>query len=217
MAIKYDLKDKRVGKLKVIRLCTIDERPSKSHGNYWLCECDCGNECKVPTTYLTGNGNFTQTSCGCDRKKKAFQATTYINVDEAFLNLFQDDFEKYLFLHKSLRITGNTVDYYNKNIEKYKEIILYFWNDKQFNILYNFWRNNEKKDKTFYDWAKPSLDHIIPTSKGGKEELSNYQFLTVFENLAKRDMTMEEWNAFKRETNTKSDYFIESILKGGLE
>ena len=30
-------------------------------------------------------------------------------------------------------------------------------------------------------------------------------------------MTMEEWNAFKRETNTKSDYFIESILKGGLE
>ena len=108
MAIKYDLKDKRVGKLKVIRLCTIDERPSKSHGNYWLCECDCGNECKVPTAYLTGNGNFTQTSCGCDRKKKAFQATTYINVDEAFLNLFQDDFEKYLFLHKSLRITGNT-------------------------------------------------------------------------------------------------------------
>ena len=28
---------------------------------------------------------------------------------------------------------------------------------------------------------------------------------------------MEEWNAFKREINTKSDYFIESILKGGLE
>ena len=58
---------------------------------------------------------------------------------------------------------------------------------------------------------------LIPTSKGGKEELSNYQFLTIFENLVKRDMTMEEWNVFKRETNTKSDYFIESILKGGLE
>lgn len=26
---------------------------------------------------------------------------------------------------------------------------------------------------------------------------------------------MEEWNAFKRETNTKLDYFIKSILKGG--
>lgn len=99
MAIKYNLKDKRVGGLKIIRLCTIDERPSKSHRNYWLC----------------------------------------------------------------------------------------------------------------------SLDHIIPASRSGKEELSNYQFLTVFGNLAKRGMIMEGWNIFKHKTNTKSDYFIESILKGGLE
>lgn len=28
-------------------------------------------------------------------------------------------------------------------------------------------------------------------------------------------MTMEEWNNFKKETNTCSDYFIESIMKGG--
>ena len=26
-------------------------------------------------------------------------------------------------------------------------------------------------------------------------------------------MTMEEWNRFKQETNTCSDYFIESIMK----
>lgn len=28
-------------------------------------------------------------------------------------------------------------------------------------------------------------------------------------------MTWEEWQKFKRETNSTSDYFIESIMKGG--
>ena len=28
---------------------------------------------------------------------------------------------------------------------------------------------------------------------------------------------MEEWNNFKKETNTHSDFYIESILKGGQD
>ena len=35
--------------------------------------------------------------------------------------------------------------------------------------------------------------------------------LSYFENLAKRDMTLEEWNDFKIKTNTSSNYFIEKI------
>ena len=91
-------------------------------------------------------------------------------------------------------------------------IIDYFWSDTQFNKIYSFWKNNENNNNTFFDWSKPSLDHIIPISKGGKNTLDNFQFLTTFENLAKRDMTMEEWNNFKKETNTTSNYFIENIL-----
>ena len=214
MATKYDLTGKRVGKLVIQRICTVDERPTKNHGNYWLCKCDCGNECKVPTTYLTGNSNYTQTSCGCDRKKKAFAATSYVNVSDEYLEKFnKQDFEKYLLLHKAfIRTTTHDLQYYNSHLEEYMLLIEHFWEDEQFNRVYNFWKKCSIEQVTFYDWAKPSLDHIVPLSKGGKDDLSNYQFLTTFENLSKRDMTMDEWNKFKRDTNTKSDYFIESIM-----
>ena len=72
MAYKFNLLNKKVGKLTVIDLVPKEERPTQTHGNYWLCKCECGNYVKVPTTYLTGNSNYTQTSCGCDRKKKSF-------------------------------------------------------------------------------------------------------------------------------------------------
>ena len=76
--------------------------------------------------------------------------------------------------------------------------------------MYNKWvkENKENKENTFYDLYKPSLDHIIPKSKGGDNSLDNLQFLTVFENLSKRDMTMKEWNEFKVRTNTQSDLYL---------
>ena len=215
MAKKYNLINKTVGKLKVISLVPKDERPTQNHGNYWLCKCQCGNYCKVPTTYLTGNSNYTQTSCGCDRKKRAFQETTHLDVSKEFLDSF-DDFDKFLLLHRMLiRVSGNDGTYYKKHYDEYQTIINYFYNDKQFNAIYDFWQNHKNQNLTFYDWAKPSLDHIIPSSRGGDNSLSNLQFLTTFENLAKRDMTMEEWNNFKQNTNTSSDYFIENILARG--
>lgn len=213
MAKTYDLTNKVVGKLRVISKVPINERPTQTHGNYWFCVCECGGTCKVPTTYLTGNSNYTQTSCGCDRKKKAFQATSYVDVSDEYLNQYED-FEKFLLIHKALiRTSGNDGQYYKNHNDEYKQIIDYFYHNEQFNAIYDFWLSHQLVDKTFYDWAKPSLDHIIPSSRGGTNTLNNFQFLTTFENLAKRDMTMTEWNEFKQKTNTQSDYFIENIMK----
>lgn len=213
MAQKYNLENKRVGKLLIKSLVPKEERPTQTHGNYWFCLCDCGNTIKVPTSYLSGNGNYTQTSCGCDRKSQAFLKTTKINIDENFIKQF-DNLEKYMFLHKQL-MTASGKNATSYSLSEYKDDITYFYYNKQFNILYNFWQEHKKEEQTFYDLAKPSLDHIIPKSRGGSNKKENLQFLTVFENLAKRDMTQEEWNNFKIKTKTSSMYFIEEIMGGG--
>ena len=217
MSQKYDLTNKRVGKLLVKKLVPVELRPTKNHGNYWYCDCDCGTtNIMVPTSYLTGNGNYTQTSCGCDRKIAAFIRTSRNDLSIDYLTKTFPDFEKFLLIHKAFVRTTN-IDILHIPLQEYKNMIEYFYKDKQFNSVYKFWELHKKEDQTFYDWAKPNLDHIIPKSKGGTDEISNLQFLTVFENLAKKDMSMEEWNAFKKRTNTNSNYFIENILKDQKE
>lgn len=100
MSYKYNLTGKIVGKLTIKEQVPKELRPTTNHGNYWYCDCACGNKnIMIPTTYLTGNGKYTQTSCGCDRKIKAFKSSSRNDLDESFLNSF-DDFEKYLVLHK---------------------------------------------------------------------------------------------------------------------
>ena len=59
MAQKYNLTGQKVGKLLIGELVPVEKRPTKNHGNYWYCKCDCGNEVMVPTSYLSGNGNYT--------------------------------------------------------------------------------------------------------------------------------------------------------------
>lgn len=100
-------------------------------------------------------------------KIKAFLSSCKMNINEDFLNNFSD-FEKFLFLHKQLTlVSGKAPTTYD--IEEYKEDIKYFYYQEQFNKIYNFWLEQDKTN-TFYDWAKPSLDHIIPKSKNGSNK-----------------------------------------------
>lgn len=202
-----DITGQRFGRLVAVELIPKEERTWSNKERAWRCKCDCGNEVIVRQRNLRG-ARMTQ-SCGCVRKMEAFLATNGIKgLNREYLETFSD-FDKFLFLHRAIR---STVGIELMSLEEYKDYINYFYNDFQFNAVYNFWKKQERAN-TFYDWAKPSLDHIVPWSRGGRHNKENLHFLTVFENLAKRDMTMEEWTEFKQTTNTMSDYFIEQIME----
>lgn len=201
-----DITGQRFGRLTAIKLIPKEERTWSNKERAWLCKCDCGNETIVRQRSLR-SARMTK-SCGCLRKIGAFLATTMTkDLTEEYLLKF-DDFDKFLFIHRSIT---RTIGLINIDLSNYKEYIEYFYYQNQFNKLYSFWKRQERLN-VFYDWAKPSIDHIIPKSKGGTNELNNLQFLTTFENLSKRDMTMEEWNSFKKITNTHSNYFIEEVM-----
>lgn len=125
------------------------------------------------------------------------------NISLKWLERF-DNIERLKFLNKRI---SRRRDSDNFNTNKYKKFIEKFYCDEQFNAIYDMWIENNKN--TYY---KPSLDHIIPKSKGGNYDVDNLQFLTWYENRCKNNMTMEEWNNFKERTDTKSNLFIENIL-----
>ena len=167
-------------------------------GTLMYCKClRCRREnAQVRFSYLTPNGNYQQETCGCGRKERTFLASSRPDLTSEHLKDFRQDFEKFLLVHKIL--INNTEGYYTTYpIKEYVDALEYFYFNEQFNLIYNFWKENEKLN-TYYDWAKPSLDHVVPKSRGGTHNIKNLQVLTVFENLAKRDMTQEEWESFKK-------------------
>lgn len=121
------------------------------------------------------------------------------DVDFDFYNQYQD-VEKLKVLNKSL--TRDRVSKYF-DTDKYQKFINKFYFDVQFNKVFELW-----VESGYNKWARPSLDHKTPISKGGDYDLNNLQFLTWFENRAKCDMTMDEWLKFKKDTQTASMYFV---------
>ena len=217
----------RQGHLTVLRPATKEENQSQpGNSKWWLCQCDCGKQIFVKTAYLQGNagrGDYKINSCGCGRTVRHFLANAKIlsDEDEEWLyDFYKQDWEKFSLLHSCIVKTSGIKSEDWENKEKYKQFYEHWWKDFQFNLIYDNWKKQKNSDiinNTFYDWWKPSLDHIIPKSRGGTNDINNLQFLTVFENLAKRDMTQEEWNNFKVITNTSSDLFVENIKEVELK
>lgn len=110
--------------------------------------------------------------------------------------LMRFDFEKLKALNTAI---SNRSNRWNITTDEYVRYIEHFYNDKQFLIVYEKYRNNP------CTYTKPSIDHIIPKSKGGTNDLSNLQFLSWFENRCKNDMSQEDWDIIK--TNIK-EYLI---------
>jgi hypothetical protein len=63
MAKRIDISGQRFGRLVAIEPCEDWISPSSGkHKSQWLCQCDCGNQCKVTTNDLTSKN---KQSCNC--------------------------------------------------------------------------------------------------------------------------------------------------------
>lgn len=83
------------------------------------------------------------------------------------------------------------------SVEMYMEYVEKFYNDEKFNSVYFKWI--ETKDRLL----KPTIDHIVPKSRGGLNKIENYQVLSWFENRCKNNMSQSEWDNLK---NNIKDY-----------
>jgi hypothetical protein len=134
----------------------------------------------------------------CKKKLLYNNMATHLrfNVDVEWLMQFVD-IEKLKVLNRCVTSRDNRFD---ENDLWYKEYILKFYFDKQFNKIYNRWVESGKQ---FY--FKPSVDHIRPKSEGGNNNVENLQFLTWFENRCKNNMSQEDWDSVKQNIQ---EYFV---------
>lgn len=151
--------------------------------------------CKGRTCWAKGK-TLPESFCRANMKGRM---RTEIDLDQ------YADYEKLKLLSG---IISRHYKHFGKNDSTRKAFLDKFYFDPAFNAIYDRWILSGK-DKWYY----PSIDHINPKSNGGNYELDNLRFVTWFENRAKADMPMKEWDEFKQKTGTTSRLFVEEIMK----
>lgn len=122
---------------------------------------------------------------------KNMKAHLKYNVTLEWLNQFED-VKKLSYLNILIgKAVNRRFEGDNFTVESYKQYIEKFYHDNKFNDLYEKWMATGDR------WVKPSLDHIVSTSKGGHLTVENIQIISWLENRIKTNMSQDEWEKMK--------------------
>lgn len=123
---------------------------------------------------------------------KLNRARVMYGADSKWLSQFKEK-DKIKFLNNSIVRKRDKSGF---NVYIYKSFIEKFYWDVDFNYLYYLWKTTGDK------WIKPSLDHIVPKSKGGAiNDIDNLRFVSWFENHAKTNIDNDLWERMKSNLN----------------
>lgn len=112
------------------------------------------------------------------------------DVTSKWLSQYRD-VEKLKFLNKCIMARGKAR--FDVSTQWYKKYIAKFYYDETFNRLYDRYISSGR-----YKYFMPSLDHILPRSLGGTNDLNNLRFCTLLENMCKRNIPPDEWEVIKK-------------------
>lgn len=98
-----------------------------------------------------------------------------------------DDLDKLVLLNQILRNRSGSYVYHQTK-EEYTLLVYRFYFCERFNLIYKNWIESGKKPH-----LKPSIDHIIPISKGGDNSIANLKILNFMQNRAKGNLDENEW------------------------
>lgn len=121
--------------------------------------------------------------------KNCINHITYPGFDEKYIRSF-NDIKKFALL-RSMMIHHLPQEFYTE--QWLKGFMNKFYYDNKFNKYYNDWLNIENRA----EYAKPSIDHIIPLSKGGTWNLDNLRIIPWCVNRAKYNFMPDEWEEIK--------------------
>lgn len=119
---------------------------------------------------------------------KNMKAHIRFNISLEWLMQF-DDIDKVKLLNRAISDRNGR---WGADTEWYKSYIEKFYYDDKYNKIYHSYI-----ESGFDDYLRPSLDHIVPKSSNGTNDINNLRFITWFENRAKNNMSLERWEYVK--------------------